>query len=185
MTYLSDDSLQTDSESASAPFRISPSVYFRYAFAGRKAAIISAICLAAVATLIAIWVISGDPRFLLVALIALFIGVPTTMSFIWFAIALSPEAAKSTLLHTVVVRKDGSLSIRWVPDEADGNNSDGSNVTKSHLPAPVIVPSSRIVSQRTSRSHLIYRLSTGELVIVPIDMINLNPQEICQFEDFA
>lgn len=185
MNSLPPDSPQTDSEPASAPFRISPSVYFRYAFAGRKAAIISAICLAAVAAFIIVWAISGDPRFLLVALIVLFIGVPTAMSFVWFAIALSPEAAKSTLLHTVIIRKDGSLSIRWVPDEAVGDESEGAILAQPRLPAPVLVPSSRIVSRRISHSHLIYRLSTGELVIVPLDMINLNPQEICQFGDFA
>lgn len=188
MSSLSPDSPQPDSESASAPFRISPSVYFRYAFADRTAAIVSATCIAVIAALVAVSAMSGDLRFLLVALMVLFIGVPVAMSFVWFSIALSPEAARSTLLHTVTLRSDGSLYISWIQDESVDNSDDDLGAypaIRPRLPDPVFIPSSRIVSRRLSRSHLIYRLSTTELVIVPLDVINLNHQEICQFEDFA
>lgn len=186
MNSLPPDSPQPDSEPASAPFRISPSVYFRYAFAGRKVATVIGVCIAIVATLIAVAAISGDFRYLLLALMAIFIGVPAAMSFVWFSIALSPEAARSTLLHTVTFRSDGSLLLRWIPDEsADDDGNAETIAVGSHIPDPALVPSCRIVNRRLSRSHLIFRLSTGELVIVPLDMINLNCQEICQFEDFA
>ena len=132
---------------------------------------------AIVAGFIVAGVVMSDLRLLFVALIVLFIAVPMVMAIGYFSIALSPEATRATLLHTVELLPSGTLRIVYLP------------LTEEEPPRvpfpPEFILREQIKSFEISGHFLIFRLTTERLVIIPIDALNLPSGWYCHFRDFA
>lgn len=163
---------------ASATFRISPSEYFRLALAERKWMAAGAGPAVIIIGFIVRSVVAGDVRPAIIALILLFIAVPMVMSMVYFSIAFSPQAARSTLPHTVELRNDGSILIRYVQPD------DGGCGGHAPLPKDELITADQIKSLRRTSRHLVYRLHKGVLVIVPLEAVKLSGPEACSVRDF-
>lgn len=122
---------------------------------------------------------TGDIRPAIIALILLFIAMPMAMAMVYFTIAFSPAAARSTLPHTVEFREDGSLLIRYVapPDTGD-------TPVRHKLPADDSVEADDIKKLRRTSRHLIFTLKNGVLVIVPLQAVKLPEAKACSVRDF-
>lgn len=149
---------------ASRIFRIAPSVYLKHMLAGpagRKTIIIPTIL---IAVCVATAILASDWRFLIIALMLVFIAVPMVMALVYFSITLSPEATRSTLPHSVELCRDGSIKIVYA-DSDDNSN-------KSSVAGEAISPE-EIISFRFSDEYLVYRLASGRLLIIPLKDIDL------------
>lgn len=160
----------------SAPFKVSPNTYLRLALSGAKGRVFIIVPAALVAGFIVIGFALSDLRFILVAMIVLFIAVPMIMAIGYFSITLSPESTRSTLIHSVELCPDGSLRIVYHP-------LDGNEPTMVPFPEEVIPPS-QIKGFDISGDFIVYRLLSGMLVIIPINSINLPAGWHCHFRDF-
>ncbi len=164
----------------SEPFSIPSKVYFRHSFGRAKGRVTIAITGAIIAGLVIAAVLTHDLRFLLVALMVLFIAVPMVMAMVYFGIILSPEAARTTLLHTVELCQDGSIKIEYIHDDGTGDD---------HYCPRIPVPSETINSEEIqsftiSERFFVYRLKSGRLLIVPKNVVNLPPEVYCHFREF-
>lgn len=160
---------------ASRLFRIAPGVYLKHLLAGpagKKAIIIPALL---VAGCVAAAIATSDWRFILVALMLVFIAVPMVMALIYFSITLSPEATRSTLLHSVELCSDGSIMIAY---------ADHDDTSRKAPVADEAISPEEIISFRFSDEYLVYRLVSGRLLIIPLKDIDLPCDRHCQFRDF-
>lgn len=159
-------------------FRITPSVYFRCALAEPRFLAASVAPAVIILGLLLRGIFGSDMRYILVALMVFFIALPLIMAIIYFNIAFSPGAAQSTLPHTVEIRPDNSLFIRYKPAEEEATER------KLRVPHDETIEPGKIKELRRRGNRLIYRLKDGRLVIVPFEALNLNASDTCSLRDF-
>lgn len=161
----------------SEPFRISSQIYLRHSLGGTNGRVTIIITAAIIAGLLLAALLTRDMRFLLVALMALFIAAPMVMGIVYYGIALSPEATRATLLHTVELRSDGSIKIVYLSDMGNDETAPGS------IQSELINPE-EIRTLSISERFFVYRLVSGRLLIVPKNVVILPPEAHCQFREF-
>lgn len=163
---------------ASAPFRIPASAYFRTALAGPGVggAVVGSLAGVGVAILgmIAFGVVRSDIRFVLFGLMILVIVIPMAMALAYFHIALSPEATRSTLLHTVEITPDGAILINYIPDDTEEERP------PRRIPEPEAISAKKIASIKLSGERLAIRLKDNRLILIPLTA--LSPEQSSTLE---
>lgn len=169
----------------SEPFKISPSTYLRYSLGGATGRV--GIVIAAIAVLVpaAVAMATSDLRFLMLSFILLFLAVPLVMALVYYSITLSPEAVRSTLLHSVELLDNGSILITYINTEEDTHEEKSENRIDSELtPKLETIDRHQIRSLRISQNYIVYHLESNRLVIIPKKSLILSPESYCQFRDF-
>ncbi len=101
-------------------------------------------------------------RYLLIAVVLVFLVCPHIILWVYYYHAMSPESRMSILPHTMNVDHKG-IKITYVPDDDDDDD-------KRKLPPPDFIEASRISDIRCVDDYLIVKLDSNSyrLVIFPI-----------------
>lgn len=157
----------------SAPFRVAPATYFRCAVLrpgmGRTAIILT-VAVAALLTVLS--VVLADLRMALIALMVIFVAAPMIMALVFFSLALSPEATATTLPHTIEILPGGDIVISYTSEYEDAKPRDREVITTCD-----------ISDTRLTGDKIVFRLTSGRLIILPLDAIGIDRADLIDFSE--
>lgn len=129
-----------------------------------------------------------DPRFLLIALMLLFIVVPMLMSFLYTYYMLTPEARRAVIRKQVEIDENNFIRLIYLSDEKKENAESGKSVAQRTLlpiaseeeraplpplpvPDPETIKWSEILSVRSTSRFRVYILKGSRLtfLLIPWD----------------
>lgn len=103
----------------------------------------------------ALYVLTGDLRWAMVSLMAVFIVLPMLLCLLYFWHMLAPEVRLSLLRHKAEISRDG-LRIVYSP------------VSEDRTPEPDFIPASAVTATLFRPHYLVYRLRRRGLAVVLI-----------------
>lgn len=117
-----------------------------------------------------------DTRFLLVALMLLFIVVPMVMSFLYTYYMLTPEARRAITRKEIVIDEDNEMKLIYLPPEQPtlkepklGEEYNADNIeVKSFVPDPETIKWKNIKSVKYTTRFVVYILDTPRLQFILI-----------------
>lgn len=86
--------------------------------------------------------LTGDERFLLLALMLLFIIAPMLMSFLYTYYMLTPEARRAVALKRVDISPKGDMTLTYLKEVDEGDDADEKHyeeLSKEEIPAGKII----------------------------------------------
>lgn len=133
---------------------------------------------------LALGLMLADERWILVALMVVFIIFPMVMSMIYTSYMFTPEARRAVLPKRVIITPGKSLRLEYVSNiEIDqehhidnelpqsGNPDEKLTPTEEHdekLPPPETIPWSEIIGESSTSTHKIYRLKGRlQFILIP------------------
>lgn len=157
----------------SAPFRVAPATYFRCAVLrpgmGRTAIILTG---AVAALLIILSAVLADLRLALIAMMVISVAAPMVMALVFFSLALSPEATATTLPHTIEILPEGNLAISYINEDEESKPRDRE-----------VIMACDITDTRLSGDKIVFRLTSGRLIILPLDAIGIDRADLVDFAE--
>ena len=104
----------------------------------------------------------ADWRWWIVALIILFIVLPTTALFAWIAVLGHEDAVRDIYPHALSVTNAGDITVEYQPMQPDAPDTIGSapdkhTATEAHCPAPCSIPHGNIIGYTTTKNNIIIR----------------------------
>lgn len=133
-----------------------------------------------------------DPRFLLIALMLLFIVVPMLMSFLYTYYMLTPEVRRAVIRKKIEIDEGNSLRLIYLSDEKsshdDGNNSasqrtllpiadekERAPLPPLPIPDPETIPWADILSVRSTSRFRVYIIKGARLNFILLPWEALRP----------
>lgn len=141
-----------------------------------------------------------DPRFLLIALMLLFIVVPMLMSFLYTYYMLTPEARRAVIRKQVEIDENNFIRLIYLSDEKKENAESGKSVAQRTLlpiaseegraplpplpvPDPETIQWSEILSVRSTSRFRVYILKGSRLTFLLIPWDALRPASATSCSD--
>lgn len=118
----------------------------------------------------------ADERWVLVALLVVFIIFPMVMSMLYTSYMLTPEARRAILPRKVTVRPGESITIEYVSrkelqDEKEpvmeGHEPTRKDDVSEYIPAPETIAWDSLSGEGVSARYKIYRLPKFQFIIIP------------------
>lgn len=135
-----------------------------------------------------------DERFLLIALMLLFIVVPMLMSFLYTYYMLTPEARRAVLRKEVEIRDGESLRLIYLPREKTGEDEKSASrrmllpiareeerhepEIKEIVPGPELIPWSEILKVKYTARFRVYILRGPRLNFLLIPHASIPREEL-------
>lgn len=110
-----------------------------------------------------------DVRWMLVALMVVFIVAPMVMSFIYTYYMLTPEARRAVLSKRVEIVKGEKIRLEYVKREEDGED-------ETSLPSPEEILWSEVVKVRSTSRFLVYQLKGERMQFLLIPWRCMQPR---------
>ncbi len=132
--------------------------------------------------------LSHDERWLLVALMLVFIVAPMVMSFLYTYYMLAPEARRTILCKTVEIYPSSHISLRYVAPEEETPAGDDKKIPADDsndnfvLPPSETIPWSDVVRVRNTSRFQVYFLrgERMQFLLVPHSAVMLNRPPQCE-----
>ena len=132
--------------------------------------------------------LSHDERWLLVALMLVFIVAPMVMSFLYTYYMLAPEARRTILCKTVEIYAGSHISLRYVSPDEETQTGDNKKIPtddrndKFVLPPAETIPWCDVVRVRHTSRFQIYFLrgERMQFLLIPHSAVSLNRPPQCE-----
>lgn len=108
----------------------------------------------------------GDVRYLIIALIIIFVGCPMLMSRLYIYYMLTPEARRAVLRKQVEIIENRQLTLTYLPVDEDDDH---------RLPPPETIPWSEIKTILRIGAFRVYILRTPRLsfILIPYSALKM------------
>lgn len=108
----------------------------------------------------------GDVRYLIIALIIIFVGCPMLMSRLYIYYMLTPEARRAVLRKQVEIIENRQLTLTYLPVDEDDDH---------RLPQPETIPWSEIKTILRIGAFRVYILRTPRLsfILIPYSVLKM------------